>query len=425
MPSTSDIPLVHHRRRPTMGRRIAPVVRYFFIAVAVVLVSVVSVGSIYLNSIAGQISDNALDISNGEVAVPIEDPPLLGAFEGGFNILAVGADNVDGQSAAFGERDGASLNDVNILFHVAADHQSAVIVSLPRDLVIPGPECTDPVTGDEYGAVSAQALNTAISRGGLGCVVATVSELTGLDIAYAGLFTFEGTVAMADAVGGVPICVTAAIDDPASGLVLDEGVNVVQGQQALAYLRSRDGVGDGGDLSRISSQQAYMSSLLRVIKSNETLTDVRKMFGLANATAENVKLSTTLSSPTTMVSMALTLKDLDLDRMSLVTYPSRENPANVNKLVPAEPAASQLMEKLQNDELFLLGDDALRDSVEEVPAAADPSATAAPVDPEATAAPADPAATADPAAPADGQPEVLDGVQGQTANQETCSVARD
>jgi LCP family protein required for cell wall assembly len=430
MPSTSDIHLVHHRGRPTMARRVAPVVRNFFIVVAVVLVSTVSVGSIYLTSIAGRISDNALDISNGESPVPVEDPPLLGAFEGGFNILAVGADNVEGQSGAFGERDGASLNDVNILLHVAADHQSAVIVSLPRDLVIPGPSCTDPETGREYSAVSAQALNTAFSRGGLGCVVATVSELTGLDIAYAGLFTFEGTVNMADAVGGVPICVTAAVDDPASGLVLDEGVNVVQGEQALAYLRSRDGVGDGGDLSRISSQQAYMSSLLRVIKSTDTLTDVRKMFGLANATAENVKLSTTLSSPTTMVSMALTLKDLDLDRMSLVTYPSRANPADVNKLVPSEPYATNLMEKLQNDEPFLLGDDALRAGVEEIVATdapVAPGATTDPVDPTAPATtdPADPAVTPTDLPVAAGEPEVLNGVQGQTANQETCSVARD
>jgi hypothetical protein len=202
----------------------------------------------------------------------------------------------------------------------------------------------------------------------------------------------------------------------------------VQGQQALAYLRSRSGVGDGGDLSRITSQQAYMSSLLRVIKSNETLTDVRKVFGLASATAENVQLSTTLSSPTTMVSMALTLKDLDLDRMSLVTYPSRPNPANLNKLVPAQPAADDLNEKLQNDEVFLLGDDALRDGIEEIPASADPSA--APADPAATASPANPAAPASPTPGAtdqpiaSGEPEVLAGVQGQTASQQTCSVAR-
>jgi LCP family protein required for cell wall assembly len=428
MPSSRASILVHHRRKPSTARRALPVLRFISIALAVVLVSTVSVGSIYVTSFASRVSDNALDIGNGEVLVPEEDPPLLGAFEGGFNILAVGADNVDGQSAQFGERHGATLNDVNILLHVAADHQSAVIVSLPRDLVIPGPACTDPVTGDEFSAVSAQPLNSAFSRGGLGCVVATVSDLTGLDIAYAGLFTFEGTVAMADAVGGVPICVTDAINDPDSGLVLDKGTNIVEGQQALAYLRSRSGVGDGGDLSRISSQQAYMSSLLRVIKSNETLTNPSKVFGLASATAENVQLSTTLSSPTTMVSMALTLKDLDLDRMSLVTYPSRANPADVNKLVPAQPAARELNEKLQNDEVFLLGDDALRDSVEEVTGTADPSA--APADPAASA---DPTAPADPASPAPdateqpiaaGGPEVLAGVQGQTASQQTCSVAR-
>ena len=78
---------------------------------------------------------------------------------------------------------------------------------------------------------------------------------------------------MADAVGGVPVCVNKAIDDPDSGLKLKKGITVVKGRTALAYLRSRHGVGDGSDLSRIASQQAYMSSLMRKMTSAGTLAD--------------------------------------------------------------------------------------------------------------------------------------------------------
>lgn len=74
------------------------------------------------------------------------------------------------------------------------------------------------------------------------------------------MISFAGTVAMADAVGGVPICPTEAIDDPDTGLDLPAGVSVASGQSALSYLRSRHGVGDGRDLARISSQQASSSS---------------------------------------------------------------------------------------------------------------------------------------------------------------------
>jgi LCP family protein required for cell wall assembly len=394
---------VRHRARPR--RRVAArLVKAVALVLAVALASGLSVGAIYSWQLATTVSSNALDISNGQEPAPL-DAPSIGAFDGGFNVLAVGADNVSGQSAAFGDRKGAALNDVNILFHVAADHRSAVVLSLPRDLMIPGPACTDPATGNKFSAVSLQPLNSAFGRGGLGCVVSTVSELTGLDIPYAALFTFEGTVRMSDAVGGVPICVDSAINDPASGLDLPAGVSVVSGQQALAYLRSRKGVGDASDLSRIGSQQAYMSSLMRVMKSSETLTNVPKVLALANATAENVSLSESLAPLPTMISMALTLKDLDLAKMTFVTYPWQPFAPNPNKIEPNTAVAEQLLAHMASDEPFALDGNALGSSV-----ALDPSAA-----PDAQA-PADiaPGATA---------PPVLGGIQGVTAAERTCSVA--
>lgn len=417
--ATSLRQLVRHRRRPGGSRIAITSLKFVAATLAVVLVSGISVTSVYAWKLTQTLDDNSVDISNGDNNT-VAEPPAIGAFDGGFNVLAVGADNIAGQDAAFGDRD-ASLNDVNILLHVSADHTSATVVSFPRDLVIPGPACTDPDTGRDYSAVSAQPLNTAYARGGLGCVVATVSKLTGLDIPYAGLFTFGGTVAMSDAVGGVPICLEEAIEDPYSGLDLPEGVSIVQGQQALAYLRSRKGVGDGGDLSRISSQQAYMSSMMRVMKSEETLTDVSKVFGLANAAAENVILSNTLSPLPTMVSLALTLKDLDLNNMTFVTFPTVPYPVDVNKLIPSETLAEELVAKLQNDEPIQLDANALRDGsiVNADGTTTDPiptdAATGTPTD-SITGAPTD-------TATAGADSNVVAGLQGQSAAQQTCSAA--
>ena len=393
-----------HARGPRWSGRLAAALRAVAIALVVVLVSTASVTALFVWQLGSTVTENAVDISNGDDTV-IVPPPTIGEFEGGFNILAVGADNSEDQPEAFGAR-GATLNDVNILVHVAADHKTAVVLSLPRDLVIAQPKCTDPVTGNTFSAVSARPLNEAYQRGGLGCVNATVEALTGLDIPYAALFTFQGTVAMSDAVGGVPICLDAAIFDPYSGLDLPEGINIVSGQQALAYLRTRKGVGDGGDLSRISSQQAYMSSMMRVMKSSETLTDVTKVVGLANAAVNNVSLSTSLADLNTMVSMALSLKDVDLNALTFVTYPSVTDPNNVNKLVPATTIAAELMTKIATDESFVLDDAALGNGV-----TIDPNA---PVVETPTAEPTDGAVAG---------PEVLAGVRGQTADQQTCSVA--
>ncbi|MCU1407299.1 MAG: rane protein [Glaciihabitans sp.] len=417
--------LVHHRRRPHWYSRLLPIFRGIAITLVVVLASGASVASAFVWQIGETVTSNAVDISNGVVEdIPVS-PPTIGAFEGGFNILAVGADNDPEQAEAFGDREG-TLNDVNIVVHVSADHLSATVLSLPRDLVIPQPRCVDPDSGTVYGAVSAQPLNAAFGRGGLGCVKATIEEITGLSIPYAAVFTFEGTVAMSDAVGGVPICLNTAIFDPYSGLDLPAGTSVVSGQQALAYLRSRHGVGDGGDLSRISSQQAYMSSLMRVMKSNQTLTDVSKLAKLATAAAEHVNLSTSLADLNTMVSMAISLKDVDLENLTFVTYPVLENPNDVNKLIPAPRLAETLMEKIQNDEKFTLDSSALGNGLEIDPAVpVETPVTETPVVPDPAAT--DPALTdpvlTDPALTAES--EVLSGVRGVTADQQTCSVAYD
>jgi LCP family protein required for cell wall assembly len=396
----------HEKRRPPWRAVGLSTLRITAAVVAVLLVSGASVASVALWQLGSTVQDNAVDISNGEGG-QVAPPPVLGAFTGGFTMLVVGADNSADQGEEYGERGGAILNDVNIVFHLADDQKSAVVLSLPRDLIIRHPECVDSVTGEEFDAMLARPLNDAFGRGGLGCVRSTVERLTGFSIPYAATFTFDGTVAMSDAVGGVPICLNEAANDPASGLDLPAGTSVVSGQQALSYLRSRKGVGDGSDLSRISSQQAYMSSLMRVMKSSQTLTDPSKVLKLANAAAENVSLSQSLANLNTMASMALTLKDLDLANLVFVQYPNLPDPENGNKIIPDVELAARLMEKIHRDQPFALDDSALGAEVT-VPDAT-PAAGSTPA-----AAPTNPVA---------GDPEVLNGLRGQTANQQTCSVA--
>ena len=87
------------------------------------------------------------------------------------------------------------------------------------------------------------------------------------------------------------------------------------------FLRSRHGVGDGSDLTRISSQQVFLSSLVRTLKSNDTLGDSVKLYGIANAATQNMLLSSNLKSLDTMVSIAKALKDIPLDSVTFVQYP--------------------------------------------------------------------------------------------------------
>ncbi|WP_291053437.1 LCP family protein [Herbiconiux sp.] len=284
-----------------------------------------------------------------------------------------------------------------------------MVVSLPRDLVIPHPECVDPETGDRFDSMGAQPLNVAYGRGGLACVAATISALTGLPIQYAAASSFNGVIALTDAVGGVEVCVTEPMVDADSGVNLPAGRTTVAGQTALAFLRNRHGIGNGSDLSRIGGQQQYLSSLLRTIRSDSTLSDPAKLYALAQAAGHNIIPSTSLGSADTMVSLALTLKDVDLSSIVFVQYPVTAYVEDTNKVQPAFALAEELFTRILADEPVVLPDDST--------ASGTTLATPAPSSPEN----AGPAMTEAPSATAG--PAAIQGLTGQRADQETCASA--
>lgn len=380
---------------------------------AVLLVSSASVAAYAVYDTLNRVQSNAVDISNPG-STPPPPPPGFGAIEGGFNLLVVGTDNDASQGLEFGERD-ATLNDVNILLHVSADHQNAVAVSLPRDLVIPHPECSDPETGETFDSMSAQPLNDAWERGGLGCVVATVNGFTGVDIGYAATVSFNGVIALSEAVGGVPVCLAEPVEDSDSGLNLPAGENVISGPTALAFLRTRKAIGDGSDLSRISNQQSFMASLLRTVRSNETLNDPVKLYGLAQVAADHMKFSTSLASPSSMIALALSLKDLPLENVQFVQYPVVDSSDFSGKVEPKQPLADQLMGLIINDQPFTLQPGAVGNGVEATPG----GEVVPPV--EASAPPVDGSSGTE--APSPPTPLVLEGLPGQNGAETTCTKA--
>jgi len=131
---------------------------------------------------------------------------------------------------------------VNLLVHVSENHQNAVVISFPRDLLLDIPACPTPDETESTPRTMAP-LNTTMGIGGLPCVALTIEQLTGLDVGYAGLMTFAGVAQLSTAVGGVEVCVSAPLIDPWSGINLPEaGYHTLEGYEALAFLRTRKGV---------------------------------------------------------------------------------------------------------------------------------------------------------------------------------------
>jgi LCP family protein required for cell wall assembly len=333
-------PVRHARRVPTAGSAVRAVLRIVAIGVAVAVVSAASLAAIFVHSLDATVVSHSIALR-----APHPEPPQ--PLGGAFNVLLVGADNAPRQHG-FGEARQSTQNDVDILLHVPADHRSAVILSMPRDLVVEHPACVAS-NGTRVPDAGEQPLNVDLERGGLGCVVTTVEHLTGLSIPYAAQFSFQGTIAMADAVGGVPVCTNRAIDDPDSGLRLPKGRSVISGRTALAYLRDRHGIGDGSDLARISSQQAYMSSLLRQAVSADTFANPARLISLATAVARNVSLSTSMSKPDVLVGMMVAVLHIPLHSIALIQLPTAPYPENPNKVIPQPALTAVLLRHLQQD----------------------------------------------------------------------------
>jgi LCP family protein required for cell wall assembly len=413
MSTRTTAPPQHARRRRRSPRR--AIIATLALSVACTLAATGSLAAIYFGTFTAKVTRNAVDIGDAKGV----KPPTVGEYEGGFNLLLVGVDNDPTQSKAhYGPRDG-TLNDVNILLHVSADHSNAVAVSLPRDLVIPLPSCLSEDGSHRSSAASALPLNNAWSYGGLRCVVDTVEQLSGLEIPFAGAVTFDGTAALSDAVGGVDVCVTAPIDDIHTGLNIPAGHSTLQGADALAFVRTRYQVGDGSDLGRISSQQVFMSSLVRKIKSDGTLGDPGKLARIAEVASDNMKLSTTLANPLQMVSIALALRKVPLEKVAFVQYPGTTGADGVytNKVKPSLAVAAQLWAALEADRAIALDDAAVGEAGGST---LDPSAPSTGAD--STPSPSPDGAASTPPVGADAA--TIPGLHGQTAAQQTCTAGR-
>jgi len=414
-PSSGRRPLARHGVQRTPGP-FAQLMKAVAIALAVVLVSGVSVAAYMFYDLASDFADGSVDLE-GQSPVP----PDIGAIEGGVNLLLAGTDACEPEYAAyFGDRctgaDAAGeLNDVNMLVHISDAPRRVTVISFPRDLMVPIPACTHS-DGTQTPAASRQPLNAAYTHGGdngLACVAATISELTGQEIPFAAKVTWGGVIEITNAIGGVEVCIANGIRDHHTGIDWEAGNRTISGVEALQFLRTRHGVGNGGDLGRISNQQQYMSRLARKLVSDEVLSNPATLYSLASTAVKNVTPSKTLTNPVTLVQVALAVKDVPFEEIVFVQYPVVEDPYDPNRVAPDEEAAAALWAALEaNQPITLSGEASQGDGVVVVePETPD----AAPVDP---ATPGDAAAPGETPAPGVTLPSTI---PGQTAAQETCS----
>ena len=319
-----------------------------FKGLAAVLGAAIAVAGISVWDISNSIRANGIELGGPKVTAA--------DLKGPINMLLLGSDSRAGTDPKiFGPSSGV-LADVEILIHISADRKNAVALSFPRDLLVPWPACPSTTGGSGYLPQALGQINATISNGGPGCTLLTIEQLTGLQIPYLATINFGGVIEMSNAIGGVDVCVARPIHDQYTFLNLDAGIHNLKGMEALQFLRTRHGVGDGSDLSRISNQQVFLTSLLRKIKSEGVLANPIQLYSLASAAARNMQLSTSLTDLNTMIGIASALKSVDLNKMTFLQVPSHGGlPAPYSgRVMPTYDQANLIFQKLVNDEPIII-----------------------------------------------------------------------
>ncbi|MEU9032320.1 LCP family protein [Streptomyces sp. NPDC048383] len=277
------------------------------------------------------------------------------------NILLLGSDsrNKPENLALGGSHDSVGappLADVQMLLHVSADRENASVVSIPRDTRVEIPECTDPKTGEKYKKTTAM-INETLGRGGPGCTLATWEKLTNIYIDHWMTIDFTGVVQMADAIGGVPVCVKDNVWDRAlgtdgggSGLKLPAGTTKVKGEQALQWLRTRHAF--SSDLGRAQAQHMYMNSMMRELKGQNAFTDVGRITALAEAGTRALEVSEEIGSVKKLFNLAMELKHVPTNRITMTTMPTFPDPRDQNRLVVNTTDAEKMWTMLRKDVAF-------------------------------------------------------------------------
>lgn len=236
-----------------------------------------------------------------------------GADDGAIDILLVGLDSrTDAHGNPLTAEELASLRagdeeatntDTIILVRIPNNGKSATAISIPRDSYVQAPGLgktkingvygqtreTKRVSLVQAGAAAAEAA-AAGTEAGREALIKTVADLTGVTVDHYAEIGLLGFALIADALGGVDVCLKDAVFEPLSGADFPAGRQKLNGPQALSFVRQRHEL-PRGDLDRVVRQQVVMASLAHRVISGKTLSSPATLKRLEQAVQRSVVLS--------------------------------------------------------------------------------------------------------------------------------------
>lgn len=259
---------------------------------------------------------------------------------GPHHTLVVGSDSREGLTPE--QQRELTTGDVagqrtDTIFVLSRSGGKAAVLSFPRDLYVTRCDGTE------------GRINTALQLGGPGCLVRTVADLSGLAIGGYLAVDFLGFRDIVDTVGGVEVCLEAAIRDPFAGVDLPAGCQTLSGREALGYVRTRK---IDNDLQRIQRQQRFLRALAGEVLAPATLANPLRVYRLAGRVGGALTADRGLST-LDLLGLARGLRGLAGARAVTHTVPT--TPATVGGaavLRPTEPEAAALFASYRDGSVF-------------------------------------------------------------------------
>ncbi len=327
-------------RGPRHRRRRRALVAASWTVAAALLVGAAGLGFVYykLNGNIAGVDINSRLGSDRPADVP----------DGSVDILVLGSDSRSGENSEYGADDGTARSDTAMIVHVGESHDRATIVSIPRDTLVRRPPC-EKEDGTVVPGDPESMFNEAYQVGGPVCTVKTVEAMTDIRMDHYVEVDFTGFKELVNTLGGVEITLSEPLHDEDSGLDLSAGTQVLNGEEALALVRTRHAVGNGSDLGRIQLQHAFLRALLGKIDDIGLFSDPALLYDLADTATSAVTTDTELDSAADLLGLAELLKGIDPREMQMITMPVRYDAQHPNRVVPLEQRAQQVWEALRED----------------------------------------------------------------------------
>ena len=278
------------------------------------------------------------------------------------NYLLVGSDTREGLSkaelkalrvgsvaTAAGKR-----SDTMLLVHISKARDAAFIVSIPRDTLV-----TIPAHRSQDGTRDIPArpgkINAAFAFGGAPLLIQTIEDKTNLKIDHYVEVSFAGFTGVVDALGGIEVCSKVAINDPKSHLVMAAGTHVLDGIEALKYVRTRDFDGRG-DIGRMERQQQFVGAVLRKATSSGVLLNPIKLTRFYNATISTVKMDSSVNK-NDLLTLAKQMRNLSSSSVRTLTVPLSDPngsyPGVGSVVIWDEELSTDLWTRIRGDEVLV------------------------------------------------------------------------